>query len=178
MIGPAHGTVASRFAHDSPPYNWGPARALPATVKSGRAMSLRNGVTHMVREAVIATGPEGAVLAARWQCGSNSSNAVPLAVDDEPGVVCANCVAAGQMPVGPTVYRCFDDEDDLIYVGSTINAARRIRQHRSSTYWWEDVERVTFDTYDTEAHARRAEAEAIASEEPFYNIAGRSIAAP
>lgn len=72
------------------------------------------------------------------------------------------------------VYRAFNAEGVLLYVGSSINVAARIRAHYLDTPWWFAAKRFTFDAYDTVEEARAAEKHAIATEFPRWNIDGRS----
>lgn len=167
--------LAAQFARGNTeaPASRGDALLMPTTIKSGRAVSLHNGVAHLIHKAAIATDHTGAILAARWACGGGSVNAVP-ATPDGDYATCANCAEGARFPRGPVVYRCYAADGDLIYIGSTVYLHQRIRAHRapSGSPWWDEVVRIEPESYPTESAARMAEAKAISRERPFYNRNG------
>lgn len=70
------------------------------------------------------------------------------------------------------VYRLFDAQGHLLYVGTTCNFVQRMWQHAADhKHWWSQVDRArtTVETYLTRDTARKAEAAAIADESPKYN---------
>jgi predicted GIY-YIG superfamily endonuclease len=69
------------------------------------------------------------------------------------------------------LYRFFDADGKLLYVGVTGDLRTRFAQHASVKSWWSDVARKTVAWHATRARALAAEAEAIAAEEPEHNIA-------
>lgn len=69
------------------------------------------------------------------------------------------------------VYRYFNDRDELLYVGKTIDMEVRERAHMKRI-WWPDVARRTIEEYPTERAALDAEDVAIKTENPLYNRAG------
>lgn len=71
------------------------------------------------------------------------------------------------------VYRFFDRDGVLLYVGLTNHLPGRIREHQESKSWWRHVTRVTVDHYPTRTDAAQAEDCAIRAEHPRYNIKGR-----
>jgi excinuclease UvrABC nuclease subunit len=73
-------------------------------------------------------------------------------------------------PVGPTVYRVYDEWDRLIYVGSTKQIAKRLVGHRYMSWWSGLTARVDVEHFDTMDEARAAEMEAIRTEDPAYNV--------
>lgn len=73
------------------------------------------------------------------------------------------------------VYRFFDEADRLLYVGMTGNIRLRWAGHAADKPWWPDVARQTTTWFDTRAEAAAAEAEAIKSEGPAYNIQGTPL---
>lgn len=73
-----------------------------------------------------------------------------------------------------TLYRLFDDEGDLLYVGIAGNPGRRFEQHRSDKPWWGEVSGLTLEHHPDRAAALAAELKAIRSENPRHNIAGRN----
>lgn len=68
------------------------------------------------------------------------------------------------------VYRAFDADGDLLYVGMTQRPRTRMQQHRRKADWWGDASRIRFSQYPTRNDALQAERSAIHSEKPVYNI--------
>jgi hypothetical protein len=76
--------------------------------------------------------------------------------------------------LGPsTVYRLWDDEDLLLYVGCTNDTGRRFAQHfppHSRVRGWQaEVTRIATTPYPDRRSALQAEAQAILTEGPLYN---------
>lgn len=71
------------------------------------------------------------------------------------------------------VYRCFNSDGDLLYVGQTTEGMRRLRQHEQDKSWWHEVETVTRQTCQSQEEMNEVELRAIREENPRYNIAGR-----
>lgn len=72
------------------------------------------------------------------------------------------------------VYRLFDANDVLLYVGCTGNLDARLTAHACTKKWWGDVVRHEADWYDTRGEALVAERAAITTEGPLYNNEIRS----
>lgn len=77
------------------------------------------------------------------------------------------------------VYRCYDAQDRLLYVGCTTQRVDyRLTQHRSRhrrqrrKSWTELVARVDVEEFDALADAASAEMSAIWHEGPLFNIVG------
>jgi hypothetical protein len=70
------------------------------------------------------------------------------------------------------LYRMFDHEGKLLYVGITGHVARF--DNHATKRWFPCVASITLEWCDTEAAARAAERRAIQTERPRYNIAGRA----
>lgn len=80
-----------------------------------------------------------------------------------------------------TLYRFFDADDRLLYVGRTINPAKRWRDHERKKPWFVDVATVRRQVYPDAPSLAAAELTAIRNERPLYNIqgnAGRHAALP
>lgn len=75
----------------------------------------------------------------------------------------------------PAVYRMFNEDGDLLYVGRSIDVLQRLSSHRKVKAWWTDVANVTVTHYDDELEACREEALAIAHEQPRYNAQCRDL---
>lgn len=71
-----------------------------------------------------------------------------------------------------TLYRAFDADNVLLYVGVTENLKKRQGQHRRSSDWFPDAARWTEDAYPERDAALTAERTAIATENPLYNDQG------
>ena len=69
-----------------------------------------------------------------------------------------------------TLYR-FWNQDELLYVGISLNVFARLSQHRRDKDWWDEITNITVSHFDTREQALDAEAKAIKEENPMYNIA-------
>ena len=70
------------------------------------------------------------------------------------------------------VYRLYNAERTLLYVGFTLNLRRRMEGHARDKWWWPQVAHRTMVWYGSEWDARKAEAEAIDAEKPLHNCHG------
>jgi predicted GIY-YIG superfamily endonuclease len=68
------------------------------------------------------------------------------------------------------VYRLFDTEDDLLYIGVSDQFGARWHQHAKVQPWWRDVDHQTITWFDTRDEALATETAAIKAEQPLYNI--------
>lgn len=69
------------------------------------------------------------------------------------------------------LYRCFDADSRLLYIGITANPPRRFRHHRGVKDWWAVVANIQLQTFETREALEAAEQSAIQSEQPRYNVA-------
>lgn len=67
------------------------------------------------------------------------------------------------------VYRWFDSNGTLLYVGVTYDLERRRRNHRYGSGWFQFAARSEVATYPTWGAALQAESAAIAAESPVFN---------
>jgi hypothetical protein len=67
-------------------------------------------------------------------------------------------------------YRCFAVDGTLVYVGASINALKRLEDHRYSSSWVTAVVRIELSWYPTREAAFAAEHEIIAAEKPLFNL--------
>jgi len=67
------------------------------------------------------------------------------------------------------LYRFFDAEGVLLYVGLTYDLVQRFAQHSVERWWWGHWATVTATRYDSRAELEAAERKAIKSEKPLYN---------
>lgn len=72
-------------------------------------------------------------------------------------------------PERTALYRLFDADDELLYVGISKDPKARWEQHRDKP-WWRDVSMRVIEWYDDRPTAERAERKAIETEGPRYNI--------
>jgi predicted GIY-YIG superfamily endonuclease len=68
------------------------------------------------------------------------------------------------------VYRHYDRDGHLLYVGISLSAIERLREHRRGSRWFREIARIEIERHATRALAIAAEANAIRNERPLYNI--------
>jgi predicted GIY-YIG superfamily endonuclease len=69
-----------------------------------------------------------------------------------------------------TLYRFYDQDDNLLYVGISADLARRLDQHARAKPWWTDVALVRVQHHPDRATVAAAERHAIRTEQPRYNV--------
>jgi hypothetical protein len=69
------------------------------------------------------------------------------------------------------LYRHFDKDGNLLYVGVALNAVSRLRHPKVRSSWFDDITLITIETYRTREEALIAETAAIAGEKPTFNVA-------
>lgn len=78
------------------------------------------------------------------------------------------------------LYRHFDKDDVLLYVGVSLRVLQRLGQHKANSHWFVRIAKVTLENYDSREAVLEAERQAILSEKPLHNYqrekkaAGRS----
>jgi predicted GIY-YIG superfamily endonuclease len=77
-----------------------------------------------------------------------------------------------------TLYRLYDANDVLLYVGISGKWLARMAQHAAGKGWWDDVATVRREAFPTRAEALAAEVQAIRDEGPLHNVRGRSPRKP
>jgi hypothetical protein len=75
------------------------------------------------------------------------------------------------MDVPHVLYRMFNRDGVLLYVGITNNPKGRFRTHSESQPWWSEVVNITLEHLPSRLHLQAAESNAIKNEGPLYNIA-------
>lgn len=84
----------------------------------------------------------------------------------------AEPVVKKPVPPGPTqLYRHFDADGRLLYVGISLSAILRFEAHRTGSNWAQKVATITIEHFPTRAEALAAEVRAIRTELPIHNIA-------
>jgi excisionase family DNA binding protein len=68
-----------------------------------------------------------------------------------------------------SLYRFFDADGRLLYVGITKTLAVRWRNH-SEKHWWPSVATATITYFSNRVSAEVAETEAIITEKPLWNV--------
>jgi len=68
------------------------------------------------------------------------------------------------------LYRLFDSEGRLLYVGVTDDVWRRVNEHERSQEWGDDIVQMRRHRYPGRAAALAAEKRAIQTEKPVHNI--------
>lgn len=68
------------------------------------------------------------------------------------------------------LYRMFDTEDQLLYVGITADAPDRFHGHRQDKDWWREIAAIRLEHLANRTAALQAERDAIRTERPKYNI--------
>ena len=68
------------------------------------------------------------------------------------------------------LYRHFDANGVLLYVGISINAVNRLSQHKDVSSWFNDISSVTIEKFNTREEVLEAEKIAIRKENPIHNI--------
>lgn len=68
------------------------------------------------------------------------------------------------------LYRFFDSDRQLLYVGLTVDPGARWSSHCKEKPWWHEVDTVKVETFPTRDLVIKAEREAIETEHPRYNI--------
>jgi predicted GIY-YIG superfamily endonuclease len=86
----------------------------------------------------------------------------------------------GRVKRGPTaLYRLYDADDQLLYIGISIDPQRRFKEHRKEQGWWplvarRDIEWLDFGGWD----AVDVERAAIRAEQPACNHGPESVPLP
>ena len=68
------------------------------------------------------------------------------------------------------LYRLYNADDELLYVGISMSALNRIGQHKAEKTWWHEVAKITIETHMVpRAGIEEMERQAIQAESPRYN---------
>lgn len=67
------------------------------------------------------------------------------------------------------LYRHFDAEGRLLYVGISLSAVERLKQHVARSGWSAEIASITVETHADREAAMKAEREAVERERPLYN---------
>jgi hypothetical protein len=69
------------------------------------------------------------------------------------------------------LYRHFDADNNLLYVGISLSAVNRLSQHKNKK-WFYDIVRIDVEWFDDRDLASNAELKAIRTERPKFNVTG------
>ena len=67
------------------------------------------------------------------------------------------------------LYKMYNNDDQLLYVGITNNVDQRFTAHASTKSWWKDVDNINLKIYQDRESAILSERMTIISEHPKYN---------
>lgn len=68
-----------------------------------------------------------------------------------------------------SVYRAYDGDGAILYVGITGARLRRIDQHRHGSDWWAEASRIDLEHFETREEAMQREAALINELRPPWN---------
>lgn len=71
------------------------------------------------------------------------------------------------------LYRHYDGNGRLLYVGISLSAINRMSNHKQTSGWSKLVATIKIERYNTRKEALDAEARAIQEENPPYNKVGK-----
>lgn len=68
------------------------------------------------------------------------------------------------------LYRHFDEQGELLYIGISLSAMARLGQHKRTSEWVDQISTMTIEKYNSREELKVAEKLAVAHEKPKYNI--------
>ena len=68
------------------------------------------------------------------------------------------------------MYRHFDKDDNLLYIGISINAVNRLRTHQTASGWYKSIHKIVIENYPSREELESAEIKAIQDENPKHNM--------
>lgn len=68
------------------------------------------------------------------------------------------------------LYRHFNKNNELLYVGISMSIAARLSNHKSTSHWFNEVTKITIENYETREEVLDAEVKAIQLEKPKFNV--------
>lgn len=73
------------------------------------------------------------------------------------------------------LYRHFDSKGRLLYVGISLSTAHRLAGHRKASPWFNSIAWIEVERFATREEALNAELQAIRTEWPIWNKAGKVV---
>lgn len=67
------------------------------------------------------------------------------------------------------LYRHFDSNGTLLYVGISLSTLNRLGQHKDNSRWYNSISNITIEKFNTREEALLAEKNSIINERPYYN---------
>lgn len=77
-----------------------------------------------------------------------------------------------RLPQRHHLYRHYDGEGRLLYVGIAVDALKRLNQHYDTAEWYDEIVYVTIQRYSDRTDLEIAEKVAIEQESPLFNRTG------
>lgn len=74
-----------------------------------------------------------------------------------------------------SLYRFFDRQGNLLYIGISKAPLQRLLQHREEKLWWEEIGTIKLEFFETREEALFQEFTAIQAEQPRYNIHSKKL---
>lgn len=68
------------------------------------------------------------------------------------------------------LYRHYDKDDNLLYVGISLSPTYRLSQHKKNSHWFNEIARIDIETYSSREEALQNERKAINEENPKHNV--------
>lgn len=68
------------------------------------------------------------------------------------------------------LYRHYGEDGELLYVGRSLSAVHRLKQHARTAHWFDAIRRVEIDPYPTREAVKQAERELIKLLRPKFNL--------
>ena len=72
------------------------------------------------------------------------------------------------------LYRFYDAQDTLLYVGISWSLAQRMAEHRHTKSWWQEIATIRIEWLPNREAVLEAETVAIVRERPKYNLANKT----
>lgn len=72
------------------------------------------------------------------------------------------------------LYRHFDENNNLLYVGISLHPIARLKAHKVRSHWCRRITKILIEHHSTRRKAEAAEKKAIRIENPQYNNHFRS----
>lgn len=82
------------------------------------------------------------------------------------------------LPQAVNLYRHFDKDGVLLYVGISTALMRRLSEHRTDAPWFWSIARIDVERHNTVKAAREAEKQAIVKERPLFNSDYSTVMTP
>ncbi len=168
-------TLRAHVAGHRPPYNQAWA---PCNPRAGWMLAAGTGarLIHRVHDAVIVwTTATNYRLGALTACGKEHCVAELFREPPDNAAFCDGCLL-GYGFENWGVYRTFDADGALLYIGSTNRLDLRFAAHMNTSKWWWKVRSYTFEPHPTQWETRNAEEMAIRAECPPENRPRRHAA--